>query len=133
MSGLPSNTEAMNILETQPDVFNYDESNRILRLNQLCMTFWEDDGKPSWSIGYYISENNNGTFVIEQLQREKRGKDLYWVHPSDESTTEDLQLSDIFPVTPTGDWEASKTGVIRFKLRNGTKIRKLFKTHLEME
>ena len=97
------------------------------------MTFWEDDGRPSWSIGYYISENNIGTFVIEQLQREKRGKDLYWVHPSDESTTEDLQMSDIFPVTLTGDWEASKTGVIIFKLRNGTKIRKLFKTHLEME
>ena len=127
-----SNTDVMNILETQPDVFNYDRSNRILQLNQLCMTFWEDDRKPSRSIGYYIGEYNKGTFFIKQLQQEKQGKDLYWIHPSDESTTKDLQLSDIFPVTPTGYWEASQTGVIRFKLRNGMQIRKLFKTHLEM-
>ena len=131
-SGLPSNTEAMNILETQPDVFNYDESNRTLRLNQLCMTFWDDNGKPSWSIGYFICDYNNGTFVIELLQREKLGKDLYWIHPVNEDTTEELQLTDIFPITPTGDWEVSKTGVIRFKLRNGTKIRTLFKKQSQM-
>ena len=121
-TGLPSNNEAITVLENHPGMFD-EEPNRVFRLNQLCLTTWvNEEGEPSWSIGYFIHENTDGTFEVEQLYREKPGKDLYWHHPSEEIRTVTLQLCDIYPVTPTGDWEASKTGEIIFKLRNGTKI-----------
>ena len=129
---LPSNLEAMDILLTQPDKFKFDtKSKELIRENQLSITLSELEGTISWSIGYFIGKNDDGTYIIEHLLRAKEKFDLYWNPPSDESSTWDVDISNIFPVIPTGDWEVNKSGKIQFKLKNGTKIRKLFKKYLE--
>ena len=131
-STLPSNLDAMNILVTKPDKFNFnDKNNELLRVNQLIMTLNELEGKTSWSIGYYTAQNEDGTYLIEHLIRVKEKFDLHWTSPTDESSTENVHISNIFPVIPTGDWEVNKSGNIQFKLKNGAKIRKLFKKYLE--
>ena len=150
---LPSNVDAPNIFLSKTDLLNFEEkipeTNQVLnpkseernkktipkedvfKLNQLCMTLWDEEGQVSWSIGYYISTNNNGTCIIEQLERVKASSDIYWVHPIDEYSTETLHESDIFPVVPIGEWETNKTGLLQFKLKNGPAIRKFFNRYLD--
>ena len=91
----------------------------------------ESEENVTWSIGYYLGENDDGTYSIEHLLRVKKNNGLYWTPLVDEISTNNVQLSDIFPITPTGDWEVNKSGTVQFKLKNGAKIRQLFKKYIE--
>ena len=72
--------------------------------------------------------NDDGTYVIEHLHRIKENSDLYWMDPSTEDIDTDMEDSDIFPIIPIGDWEINDTDM-RFRLKNGTGIRKMFKKY----
>ena len=129
---LPSNEDAMHLLSAPTTNQEIDTSNNItFKANQLCVTVWNDGDMLTWYVGYWISMNDDGTYVIEHLHRVKENSDLYWMHPSTEDIDTDMEDSDIFPIIPIGDWEINDTDMMRFRLKNGTDIRKMFKKYTE--
>ena len=136
---LPSNEDALSILNVLdsndsctdiPDT-NSNTNNSMFRKNELCVTVWQEDGKENWYLGYFISENDDGTYVIKHLHRVTLGCDLYWMHPGIEDIAKNIRDIDIFPIIPIGDWEISNTRLMRFKLKNCADISKSFKKYIE--
>ena len=79
---LPKNTYALKVLQAtvEPVAAVIDES--LLAVNQICVTLWmEDNGRKTWYVGYCKEVLDKETFVVEHLERVKRGSSLKWRYP----------------------------------------------------
>ena len=114
------------------DVQQQDESAGP-ETNRLCVIVWNTDGVPNWFLGYVKEKNNNGSFVVEHLERSEKGKNVYWKYP----IPDDVQIvvqEQILLVKINGEWDiGTNARAMKFVLKNSVPIQNTFNKLLSTE
>ena len=101
--------------------------------NRLCVIVWNTDGVPNWFLGYVKEKNNNGSFVVEHLERLEKGKNVYWKYP----IPDDVQIvvqEQILLVKINGEWDiGTNARAMKFVLKNSVPIQNTFNKLLSTE
>ena len=104
VANLPTNTDVLKVLTnncSEPAVEDQDK----IKINELCVVCWDENGDYSWYLGY-LKEQNGRFYTIDHLKREIDYTDKLWKYP----IAEDIQVAEqdqILNVKVNGYWDFS--------------------------
>ena len=115
---LPSNIDALKTLQPSENQVIEDVIDEpLITVNQICIALWIENGTRNWYVGYCKEVKENDTYVIEHLERVRRGCNLKWRYP----TTEDIQVVEgdqLLDCEINGDWDVLADRNMCFTLQN---------------
>ena len=102
-----------------------DEPNsteNLIQTNKLCAVSWIHKNVKNWYLGYITHKLSDKCFSVEQ---EVSKNDVYWqfCDPPEELN---VNMSQIIPVHPKGEWDMTNIRQTRLLLSNHTEIQKSF-------
>ena len=95
-------------------------------VNEPCIVIWDTNTSRQWYLGICVSEESDGTYTVEHLERCFENESKTWKHPSrpDIQNVDSLQ---ILPCNIIGGWDLRKR-VMTFNLENWETIDVLFRS-----
>ena len=98
---------------------------QIFMTNEPLAVIWDEVEGRKWYIGFYLDENEDGTFRIDHLKKAKENRIEAWERPSGPDDIQCTMGLQILPIKVLGEWNFSgrKPSYI---LENAEEIQNLF-------
>ena len=122
---LPGNKDALAALKNGDGVVGVVEEEAILVVNQICVTVWNEVNGKQWYIGYCTEVKENGTFLVEHVDRVKKNSNLKWKYPVSPDTCV-VDAEQVMQCEIVGDWNCANDRNMTFTLMNHEVIHKKF-------
>ena len=92
--------------------------------NEPLAVFWDEGQTRSWYVGFFIDENDDGTFRIDHLTKHSNTNDT-WARPNGRDDIQNTLAQQILPLKVQGDWDFTGRKPI-YVLENAQEINTLF-------
>ena len=119
------------IFPTEDEIFEKLSSNTTLcnddqmyQPNEPLAVFWDEGQTRSWYVGFFIDENDDGTFRIDHLTKHSNTNDT-WARPNGRDDIQNTLAQQILPLKVQGDWDFTGRKPI-YVLENAQEINTLF-------
>ena len=92
--------------------------------NEPLAVFWDEGQTRSWYVGFFIDENEDGTFRIDHLTKHSNTNGT-WACPNGRDDIQNTLAQQILPLKLQGDWDFTGRKPICV-LKNAQEISTLF-------
>ena len=76
-----------------------------LKPNQPVVVVWDVRGAKKWFVGFFLDNNEDGTYRIDHLERVSSRGNTKWQWPSACDDIQDAEEVQILPIQVLGDWD----------------------------
>ena len=124
---LPTTRDLMKALEIDqipPPEDEPNETENLIQTNKLCAVLWIHKNVKNWYLGYITHKQSEVSFSVEHLERVSKNN-VYWQY-CDPPEELDVDISQIIPVHPKGEWDMTNIRQTRLLLSNHAEIQKSF-------
>ena len=120
----PTSSNVNDVLITAEDRES-DEDPEVF-VNEPCIVIWDTSNGRQWYVGICLSDNGDGNYTVEHLERSDKNQSKLWKHKHHQ----DIQTVNTVQIIPTnivGSWDMEKRTMI-FNLENWEMIDILFRS-----